>query len=196
MVLVTGFEPFTTGKGLRLTHNPTADVACAVAARSEGVRAGVLPVSYAQTPLALQALFEAHDPSVWIGMGYAPHREALDVEVVALNMAHATRGDNDGACPQMEPIIAGGPLAYETTLHVPTALSLLKAHGLDAQPAFHAGTFLCNQVFYLGAHRAASPDTSLKVAAFLHVAPMDDFGPLEVGVSALITSLCETLEHA
>ena len=31
VMLLTGFEPFTTGQGLVLTHNPTADIVLRVA---------------------------------------------------------------------------------------------------------------------------------------------------------------------
>ena len=36
-VLVTGFEPFTTGQGLRLTENPTGPLAHDIAQRLDGV---------------------------------------------------------------------------------------------------------------------------------------------------------------
>ena len=35
-VLLTGFEPFTTGQGLELTHNPTADIALRVTSDDYG----------------------------------------------------------------------------------------------------------------------------------------------------------------
>jgi pyroglutamyl-peptidase len=189
VVLLTGFEPFTTGRGLSLSHNPTADIALAVGSETAGVTGAVLPVSYAKTPVALAGLFEAHRPRIWVGLGYAPHRETLDIEQIAINVAHANRGDNDGACPQREAIVEGGPVAYETRLDIPAAVALLEAHGVSAQPAFHAGTFMCNQVFYLGCHRCALGQ--LDLAAFIHVPPMDDFRPLERGLAAVLKDLME-----
>ena len=53
MILLTGFEPFTTGQGLELTHNPTAEIAMSVAASVEGVRGAVLPVSFERTRACL-----------------------------------------------------------------------------------------------------------------------------------------------
>ena len=189
MVLLTGFEPFTTGQGLSLSHNPTADITRTVADETPGVTGGVLPVSYAKTPVALSALFEAHRPRIWMGLGYAPHRETLDIEQIAVNVAHANRGDNDGACPQREPIVNGGPVAYETRLDIASAIARFEAHGVDAHPAFHAGTFMCNQVFYLGCHRCAQGE--LDLAAFIHVPPMDDFSPFMRGLSAVLKDLME-----
>jgi len=64
-MLLTGFEPFTTGQGVKLDHNPTADIVKRVAARVPGVTAAVLPVSYRATPQALHGLFEQHRPRDW-----------------------------------------------------------------------------------------------------------------------------------
>lgn len=189
MVLLTGFEPFTTGQGLVLTDNPTGEIVTSVSARFSKCASGVLPVSYARTPLALEALFEAHQPRAWIGLGFAPHRESLDIELVALNIAHAQRGDNDGACPTMARIIEGAPLAYETSLDISAAMTHFEACGVEAHVAFHAGTFLCNQVFFLGCHRKALGRFALELAAFIHVPPMENFGPFSEGLASLVAAL-------
>jgi pyroglutamyl-peptidase len=186
-MLLTGFEPFTTGQGLKLEHNPTADIVQRVATKMDGVTAAVLPVSYRETPPALHALFEQIQPRVWVGLGFAPHRHTLDLELFALNIEHAARGDNDGACPQVGEIIPGAPPAYRTRLDVSSAVSIFADHGVQASPAFHAGTFLCNQVFYLGCHQCESG--ALDLAAFIHVPPMEDYASFESGLAALLESL-------
>lgn len=186
--LLTGFEPFTTGQGLALTHNPTAGMVERVAARMNGVDAAVLPVSYAATRARLTALFDALQPRIWIGLGYAPHRTTLDVETIAVNMEHAVGSDNDGERPWMRPIIAGAPVAYESTLDMAMAVDALGAAGVEAKPCFHAGTFLCNQVFYLGCHRAHTHE-HLSTAAFIHVPPMKKSDAFERGLAALVGRL-------
>jgi pyroglutamyl-peptidase len=183
MILFTGFEPFTTGQGLVLTHNPTADIAERVAARVPNARAAVLPVSYAQTRRVLVEQLDAHRPTIWIGMGYAPHRETLDLEVVALNMEHCESADNDGERPFMRPVVDGAPAAYETRVDVPEAVAIFAEHGVELKPCFHAGTFLCNQSFYVACHRVESVG-DLRLAAFLHVPPMPDFSALESAIAA------------
>ena len=188
MVLLTGFEPFTTGQGLALTHNPTADIVQRVAARMEGVTAAVLPVSYAATPEALQALFERHQPRVWLGLGYAPHRTTLDIESLAVNVEHAIRGDNNGARPFMEEVVPGGPPAHRTRLDIPAAVRTFAEHGVEASVAFHAGTFMCNQVFYLGCHRCEAG--ALDLASFIHVPPMPSYDAFERGLAALLAATC------
>ncbi len=186
-MLLTGFEPFTTGLGLELSHNPTADIVRRVAPQVPGASAAVLPVSYAATPRALHDLFEQRRPRVWVGLGFAPHRESLDLEVFALNVEHAVRGDNDGACPSLGEIVPGGPPAYRTRLDVAAAVALFAEHGVEASPAFHAGTFLCNQVFYLGCHHCEAG--GLDLAAFIHVPPLEDASAFESGLAALLRTL-------
>ena len=189
-MLLTGFEPFTSGQGLVLDDNPTAHIVGRVAARMPGLQSAVLPVSYERTPLALQRQFDEHQPQVWLGLGYAPHRTTLDIEVIALNIAHAERGDNDGSRPFNREVIPGAPAAYRTRLPVAEILDKFATHGVEARAAFHAGTFLCNLVFYLGCHRCEQGKMSL--AAFIHVPPMEHYGDFEDGLSEVLKSLRPT----
>ena len=186
--LITGFEPFTTGQGLVLDHNPTAQIAAQVASRLPLGDHRTLPVSYEKTKAALGGAFQELRPRHWIGLGYAPHRTTLDFETIALNMEHAVRGDNDGETPWMRPIVNPGPQAYKTRIEVKEALEILNRHGAPAVAAFHAGTFLCNQVFFLGCHEVESP-SPLEKAAFIHVPPMDTYEPLVEGLVALFNAL-------
>ena len=190
MLLLTGFEPFTTGEGLTLDHNPTASIATNVAGQMPDVVGAVLPVSYEKTRACLNALWERVGPTHWIGLGYAPHRTRVDVETVALNVEHAIRGDNDGVRPTNGLILEQGPLAYRSRVDTVEAARLLSAHGVDAVPAFHAGTFLCNQTFYLGCHRVETTE-ALESALFIHVPPMASFRDLEAGLVALIEALLQ-----
>ena len=188
MILLTGFEPFTTGQGLELSHNPTADIVRRVSERLPGSEYAVLPVSYARTRAALEERFRALNPRVWIGLGYAPHRTTLDIETLAVNMEHAVRGDNDGAQPWMRAIVRDAPAAYRGRINMESAIEAFAQHGVEAVPCFHAGTFLCNQTFYLGCHHCEG-SASMELAAFIHVPPMEDYADFEAGLRTLILSL-------
>ena len=178
MILFTGFEPFTTGQGLVLDHNPTAGIAERVAGRMPVAAFAVLPVSFSRTQRILTERFDTHRPGLWIGMGYAPHRTTLDLEVLAVNVEHCLSTDNDGESPFMRPIVADGPPAYQTGVDVADAVAVFGQHKVTLSPAFHAGTFLCNQSFYVACHRVQQA-IDLRVAAFLHVPPMDSYDALE-----------------
>ena len=151
-VLLTGFEPFTTGQGIVLDENPTAMIVRKVAAKSDFIQSAVLPVSYKRTPAVLLQRLKQSRPKLLLGLGYAPHRSQIDIEAVALNVAHAERGDNDGQTPFNEEIVTGGPNAYRPQPHSPSHLNFFRKHDLPARISFHAGTFLCNLVFYMGCH--------------------------------------------
>ena len=173
MFLITGFEPFTTGRGLRLATNPTAAIARSLGETLPHATGAVLPVSFKETKEALRALYREVEPAHWIGMGFAPHRETIDIEVIALNVEHAPTGDNDGDTPSMRPVIEGAPLAYRAVHDLRPLCEALDGHGAAAQLNFHAGTFLCNQVFYLGCHEVVQ--STLATATFIHVPPMAEY---------------------
>ena len=174
MILLTGFEPFTTGQGLKLTHNPTGDIATSLGSSLTHVQGAVLPVSFTQTKTTLTDMFVNLEPTHWVGLGFAPHRTTIDVEAVALNLEHARSGDNDGKTPFMRPIVEGAPLAYRSRVDTADLAKTLNGHSVPAQTNCHAGTFLCNQTFYLGCHWAESSH-SLQTAVFIHVPPMERY---------------------
>ena len=187
-VLITGFEPFTTGQGLVLNRNPTGEVARAVGEAVEACTGYVLPVSFRDTRSQLEELLHSMAPTYWIGMGFAPHRTTLDVEAIALNVEHAAHGDNDGECPNQRPIVDGAPVAYSSTMDLNWVMEIFQAAHLNPALSFHAGTYLCNQSLFTALHAGAV--SGLPVGAFfLHVPPMDSFGPLTRALEGLVRAL-------
>ena len=193
-ILITGFEPFTTGLGLTLTENPTARWAQEVAARVPACRSATLPVSYEGTKRDLSALFDQYEPTIWLGLGFAPHRTLIDVEYIALNIEDCKGLDNDGCAPQRQAIIPDAPLALTTRFDIDECVAELTDAGLAAQSAFHAGTFLCNQSFYLGCYYVEVLQRIQK-AGFIHVPPnVDDIAFVDVLTSILSREVL-TLNH-
>ncbi|HIA03031.1 MAG TPA: pyroglutamyl-peptidase I [Myxococcales bacterium] len=186
--LITSFEPFTTRKGLVLTHNPTQEITTWIDQNRSNIATAVLPVAFAATKTRLTRLFDEIAPEIWIGLGYAPHREHIDVETIALNIEHAVRPDNAGDKAQLRPIIDGAPLAYNAPFNAAQLVSHLRNQGLDAQLSFHAGTFMCNQVLYLGSHQQAG-GKSIQQAGFVHIPP--GLSPAVLG--AALSSWVDTL---
>ena len=187
-VLITGFEPFTTGKGLVLDRNPTGEIARAVGSTVDACTGRVLPVSFKDTRAQLEALLQELAPTYWIGMGFAPHRITLDLEAVALNVEHAVHGDNDGECPNQRPIVEGAPVAYRSTMDLNWVSEGFREAGLEPTLSFHAGTYLCNQSLYTALHAGAVSGLP-KGAFFLHVPPMDSYGPLTRALESLVRGL-------
>jgi pyroglutamyl-peptidase len=153
--LVAGFEPF----GGR-SRNRSWE-----AGRRFGARRGVetvrLPVDFGRLRALVPDLARARRPLLLLGE--SPARQ-ICVEQVALNVVDSDRPDNAGAKPQMESLVAGGPLALRVSWDAREVARALNRRGIAAAPSFHAGTYACNAALYLALHAAAGVPVG-----FLHV---------------------------
>jgi len=146
-VLVTGFEPFA-GEAI----NPSWEVARALNGRvlaSARVRAVQLPCVFATALPVLQAALAQHRPQAVLCLGLAGNRSAVSFERVAINWIDARIADNAGQQPQDQAVWPGGAPAHFTRLPIKALVQRLRAQGLQAEVSFTAGSFVCNQVFYL-----------------------------------------------
>jgi pyroglutamyl-peptidase len=132
----------------------------------------------------LQTLMMAHRPTLVVCVGQAGGRAALSLERVAINLIDARIADNALAQPVDEPVVAGGPAAYFSTLPVKAMRVALQRQGLAAEVSQTAGTFVCNQVFYGLMHFLATQRGWRRVrGGFIHVPWLPEQGtpsmPLE-----------------
>jgi len=165
-VLLTGFEPFDGEHA-----NPSQQIVEQLDGRTiagHRIVGAVLPVTFAQTQPLLQQLLERHRPRLAIALGQAGGRAELSLERVAINLVDARIADNGGAQPVDQPVIAGAPPAYFSSLPVKAILAALRDRAIPAALSLSAGSYVCNQVFYLLAHLLATahPDTR---GGFIHV---------------------------
>ncbi|HBY07409.1 MAG TPA: pyroglutamyl-peptidase I, partial [Chloroflexi bacterium] len=65
-------------------------------------------------------------------------------------------------------IVPDGPAAYFTTLPVRAMLERLKADGIPAALSLSAGTYLCNQIFYVLRHHLETWEMNIP-AGFIHL---------------------------
>ncbi len=145
-ILVSGFEPFG-GEAV----NPSAQVALALHGRRIGgaaVFAIVLPCAFGEAVAVLREALATHRPQLVLALGQAGGRCDLSLERVAINLDDARIADNRGVQPIDEPVQAGGPAAYFTTLPIKAMAAALREAGFPAQVSHSAGTFVCNHVFY------------------------------------------------
>jgi pyroglutamyl-peptidase len=144
--LVTGFEPFG-GEPI----NPSAEIARRLDGRVvEGHRVvgRVLSCVFGRAREELLAALADATPALVIALGQAGGRREVSLERVAINVDDARIADNAGAQPIDRPIVAGGPVAYWSTLPIKAIVAALHAAGLPAAVSQSAGTFVCNHVFY------------------------------------------------
>ena len=160
-VLLTGFEPFD-GDVL----NPSWEVARAL----DGglVTALRLPCEFGRAKELLWQALDSGRFDVLLSLGLAGNRPDVTVERIAINVDDARIPDNAGQQPVDQPVVAGGPVAYWSTLPIKCMVEAVRAEGVPASVSQTAGTFVCNHVFYAGAHWAATRQPGLRVG-FMHL---------------------------
>jgi len=145
-ILLTGFEPFD-GEAI----NPSWELARALDGQSIGdarIVARRLPCVFGEALAALRQGLDATRPGLVLALGQAGGRSELSIERVAINVDDARIADNAGAQPVDEPVVAGAPAAYFSTLPIKAMVAGLRAAGYPAGVSQTAGTFVCNHVFY------------------------------------------------
>lgn len=128
----------------------------------------VLPTVFGESAaLVLQRLAEV-EPDAVLCLGQAGGRAAITLERVAINVNDASIADNAGKQPTDEPIAAGGPVAYFSTLPNKAIVAVLREADIPAQISNTAGTYVCNQVLYAVLHYLSETDLPAR-ATFMHV---------------------------
>lgn len=97
-------------------------------------------------------------------LGQAPGASQVQLESMAVNVRGepGQRPENYGA------LVDGGPAAYRTALPLGRWAAKIRGLGIPAGVSFHAGTYLCNGVYYWSQHYAAQLGLKTQ-AAFLHL---------------------------
>lgn len=163
-VLITAFEPYD-----RWPENASW-LALVELTRElpphDGIVTRRYPVDYDEARRALERdLAQNFDAAIHLGQ--APGSAKVRLETFALNLRRLPS----------EPASLGGPLdddgpaAYQTALPVARWCEELCAAGIPVEPSFHAGTYLCNAVFYWSQHVARRRNLRTR-SVFVHV-PLD-----------------------
>lgn len=166
IILLTGFEPFG-GE----TINPSQRIVEALDGMEiDGHRVvgRVMPVAFAPCERLIAEWIDELDPVLMIGLGQAGGRAELSLERIAVNLIDARICDNDGSQPVDVPVKAGVAAALFSSLPLKRILLSLRDAGIPAAISHTAGTYVCNQVFFLGALCFASL-TGRGRAGFIHV---------------------------
>lgn len=161
-ILLLGFEPFG-----RFAVNPSWEAIRSLdgsESRGRRIAARRLPVSFTRAGPELERALAETRPDTVVAFGVHGGR-SIRLERLALNVDHSTRPDNDGAKPVDARIQPAGPLALSSTLPIEGMETALRAAGFDVERSFHAGTYLCNHVYFLLLARGQR-------AAFVHLPPL------------------------
>ncbi len=163
-VLLTGFEPFN-----QEIINPAWEAVRALDGwRGDGftVQVRQLPCVFGTAIATITAAIDELRPDLVIAVGQAGGRCDLSIERIAINVDDAPIKDNAQCQLVDQPIVAGGPAAYFSTLPIKAIVRELRARGLPASVSQTAGTFVCNHVFYGLMHHVQG--RALR-AGFIHI---------------------------
>lgn len=164
-VLLTGFEPFDqdlinpSWEAVRLLEGVPLGADVRIVARQ-------LPCAFATAGERLAQLLAEHRPQMVIAVGLGPGRSDISIERVAINLNDARIPDNLGEQPIDTEVVPDGPAAYFGTLPSKAMVRAVREAGIGASVSQTAGTFVCNQVFYLLQHALAGSGVR---SGFIHV---------------------------
>lgn len=144
-ILVTGFVPWGKHK-----INPSGELAGELGGH-------LLPVDFDDASRELRRLVRRNRPDAIVMLGLAAGRKRINLEVVALNVELDRR--------RWGRIRKGSSLALMSRLPVDRLLAQLRKARVPATLSFHAGTFVCNRVFYEALSTTTVP------CGFVHVPP-------------------------
>lgn len=174
-ILVTSFEPFD-----QRSENQSLIVASAL----QGVTHLSLPVVFEKAANKLNKFLQSHTFDFILCLGEAPI-QALNLEHVALNIMHARIADNDSFQPLNQPINVQGKDLYRSSLPLKDIAKVLQENNHPFQESYHAGTYVCNDLFY----RLMAFNISSK-RGFIHV-PSDRLKTLTsiLGLQLIVNTL-------
>jgi pyroglutamyl-peptidase len=181
-ILVTGFDrfgelPFNPTQALveQLAREPPETNGVALSCR-------VLPTEFDAAARTIETLIRDVRPAVVLGFGVSIRRDNICLERFALNLDDAAIADNAGCIRRGVEIEPGAPAALKTNVDIAAVLGRLGEEGVPAEISNHAGTFVCNHVYYRALRTLATERLRTR-CLFVHV-PM----PTSKPVSQLPTS--------
>jgi len=138
-ILLTAFEPFderSTNASMLLLEQLE---------ESSDTNKVILPVTY-DTKVLEEVIHTYDQYDLVIHFGEAANRKKISLEQIALNRQGATIKDNLGVFKKDEIILGKGPLAFETKIDLKSIAN--KANCPFLEISYHAGTYICNLVYY------------------------------------------------
>ena len=179
-ILVTGFEPFG-GNAV----NPSMEVVNALPS-SPGLLKRILPVVYADSAQIIRDLIRVEEPDAVLSLGLCGRSSCILLERLAVNLNDDTCGDNAGDSAPGRLIDPVGPVGYFSTLPLTAMHFALRERGIPVAWSNHAGTYVCNHVFYTARRATEQLGGGRRPCGFVHLPATGDGGlPLATLVEAI-----------
>ena len=199
-ILLTGFEPFEQDP-----INPSWEVARALHGETiagAAVHAVRLSCVFGAAITQLELALAQVRPALVVCLGLAGGRCDITPERVAINVDDARIPDNAAQQPVDQPVIAGAPAAYFSTLPLKAVVHNLRAQGVPASVSNTAGTFVCNHVFFALMHALAHGRAAAGArGGFIHLPALPEQAAQRPGMPSMalatqLAGLRETLRTA
>jgi pyroglutamyl-peptidase len=163
-ILVTGFNAFGP-----VRINPSELIVRSLAEKAwsdVAVVTELLPTEYVRSTRQMKLLLRRERPDAVLCLGVATGRRDICLERIALNLDDEPLADNAGVVRLDHKIVQAGPPLYRSTLPLWHLLNALQRRRIRSRISNHAGTYLCNHIFFVVRHetrRKAIP------AGFIHL---------------------------
>jgi len=110
----------------------------------------------------------ANEETIVIMTGFADTREHLSLERFAINCRDYRIADNSGAQPHDRLVDKLAPDLLRTSVDLIALCATLLKTGYPTEISNHAGTFVCNEIYFRALNYAACHD-QIKATIFLHL---------------------------
>jgi len=158
-VAITGFEPF---KGFPV--NPSGALAESLEVDGHEFVRSVLPVDFAKVRSSYPAWLAEQCPDAILNLGLSAKPGIVSPERLAVRFGVEPKpGEDQARWHELD-----GEPALETRVDTETLAESMRAAGVPAASSYHAGTYLCNFVYYQSLNFVAASRRAL----FVHV-PFD-----------------------
>ncbi len=107
-----------------------------------------IPMRFEEVKDEIEGHVDKYKPAAVLSTGVSSEGSCIKLERIAINLTTAKGPSKKEQLPEGEPIKAGGPVGYFSTLPLGKLLEGLKRAGVPAVISNSAGTFGCNLIFY------------------------------------------------
>ncbi len=146
-VLLTAFEPY--GRWRENSSWLTLIELTKSLPEQPSVTSRLYPVNLAEMRKQLSDDLDG-DFDYAVHLGQAPGSTRISLEAVGLNLV----GPDPPSIEPRVPLVADGPVAYQTPLPLDQWATKLRQAGIPCGVSYHAGTYLCNATLYLSQYLA------------------------------------------
>lgn len=147
-VLLLGFGPFP-----EIKNNHTSSIVKYIETHQGNIglqiRSGILQVSFDKCRAQIEKQIIDYKPDAVILVGIKFSSATINLEKVALNVINSQSPDSEGTIIKDKLIIPGGREAYFSAFDLNLLRDRLTNAGIQSIVSYHAGTYICNQAYYL-----------------------------------------------